>query len=103
MSLFHGTTHDYWMSKSKLMLTALKEIKQTSTIDEVRKSFIPVSENIIKVFKAFGTGNNKAFVQFCPMANQNIGAFWLSQETQIKNPFYGSMMLNCGETRDTIK
>jgi Cu(I)/Ag(I) efflux system membrane fusion protein len=37
------------------------------------------------------------------MANQNIGAFWLSTEKPIQNPFYGSMMLTCGETRDTIK
>ena len=81
----------------------LKEIKQTSNIDDIRKSFVVISENLIKVFKSFGTGNNKAFVQFCPMANQNIGAFWLSTDKQIKNPFYGSMMLGCGETRDTIK
>jgi membrane fusion protein, copper/silver efflux system len=103
MNLFSGASHEYWMLKSSLIRTALKEIKPTSNIDEIRKSFVIISENLIKVFKAFGTGNNKAFVQFCPMANQNIGAFWLSTDKQIKNPFYGSMMLNCGETRDTIK
>jgi len=103
MNLFTGASHEYWMTKSKLILTSLKEIKQTSNIDAIRKSFVSISENLIKVFKAFGTGKNKAFVQFCPMANQNIGAFWLSTEKQIKNPFYGNMMLNCGETRDTIK
>ena len=103
MKLFSGASHEYWMTKSKLILTSLKQLNQNSNIDDIRKSFVLVSENLIKVFKAFGTGNNKAFVQFCPMANQNIGAFWLSTESQIKNPFYGSMMLNCGETRDTLK
>jgi Cu(I)/Ag(I) efflux system membrane fusion protein len=103
MNLFSGASHEYWMAKSKMILISLKEIKQTSNIDEIRKSFVSISENLIKIFKAFGTGKNKAFIQFCPMANQNIGAFWLSTEYEIKNPFYGSMMLNCGETRDTIK
>jgi Cu(I)/Ag(I) efflux system membrane fusion protein len=103
MKLFSSETHEYWMDKSKIIMSSLKEIKQTSNIDEIRKYFVSISENLIKVFKAFGTGKNKAFIQFCPMANQNIGAFWLSTESQIKNPFYGDMMLNCGETRDTIK
>jgi membrane fusion protein, copper/silver efflux system len=103
MSLFSGESHAYWMDKSKLVISSLKEIKQNSSIDEIRKSFVVTSENLLKIFKAFGTGNNKAFVQFCPMANQNIGAFWLSIDKKIRNPFYGSMMLTCGETRDTIK
>ncbi len=103
MGLFSGDTHEYWMDKSQLVKTSLKEIKQNASIDDIRKSFVPISENLIKIFKAFGTGNNKAFVQFCPMANQDIGAFWLSTDKQIKNPFYGSMMLSCGETRDTIQ
>ncbi len=102
LGFLSGEQQVYWLTKSKLVIASLKEIKQNSTIDEVRKSFITVSENLIKIFKAFGTGNNKAYVQFCPMANQNIGAFWLSTEKQIKNPFYGNMMLTCGETRDTI-
>jgi len=103
MNLFSGDAHEYWMSRKKLILTSLKEINQNPTVDEMRKSFVSFSENMIKVFKAFGTGNNKAYIQYCPMANQNIGAFWLSKESQIKNPYYGNMMLRCGETRDTIK
>ena len=103
MKLFSGETHEYWMSKSNKTLSSLKEFKQGANIDDIRKSFVPISENLIKIFKAFGTGNTKAYVQFCPMANQNIGAFWLSVEKQVKNPYFGSLMLNCGETRDTIK
>jgi Cu(I)/Ag(I) efflux system membrane fusion protein len=103
MNLFPVETHDYWMMKSNLVLTSLNEINQNSNINDIRKSFILISENLIKIFKAFGTGNNIAYVQFCPMANQNIGAFWLSKYKQIKNPFYGNLMLTCGETRDSIK
>lgn len=103
MGMFTGKTHEYWMNKSQLVITALKEIKQNASIDDIRKSFVPISENMVKIFKAYGTGNNKVYVQFCPMANQDMGAFWLSKENQVKNPFYGNMMLTCGEIRDTIK
>jgi hypothetical protein len=29
-------------------------------------------------------------------------ANWLSNEKQVKNPYYGSAMLNCGKVVDTI-
>jgi len=30
-------------------------------------------------------------------------AYWLSNETAIKNPYYGSRMLTCGSVKDTLK
>jgi hypothetical protein len=37
------------------------------------------------------------------MANENTGAFWLSNEKEIKNPYFGSMMLKCGSVKETIQ
>jgi len=37
------------------------------------------------------------------MSNQEIGAFWLSFDKNIRNPYFGDMKLTCGETRDTLK
>jgi hypothetical protein len=37
------------------------------------------------------------------MANDGKGADWLSKENAVKNPYYGSMMLTCGKTVETIK
>lgn len=36
------------------------------------------------------------------MADSNKGADWLSQDLEIRNPYYGESMLNCGEIRKTI-
>ena len=61
-----------------------------------------LSKNIyelIKVSKSAGT----VYYQFCPMANDGKGANWLSKESAIKNPYYGSQMLTCGKTVETIK
>ena len=37
------------------------------------------------------------------MANNNKGAIWLSREEEIKNPYFGDLMLSCGEIQDIIK
>jgi len=37
------------------------------------------------------------------MYNDGKGANWLSTENGVKNPYYGSQMLNCGKTIETIK
>jgi hypothetical protein len=37
------------------------------------------------------------------MYNNGKGANWLSKEILIKNPYYGSQMLSCGKTVETIK
>jgi hypothetical protein len=37
------------------------------------------------------------------MYNDGKGANWLSKESTIKNPYYGSQMLTCGKTVETIK
>jgi Cu(I)/Ag(I) efflux system membrane fusion protein len=36
------------------------------------------------------------------MALHDTGAFWLSQEADIKNPYFGKEMLECGETVDSL-
>ena len=55
------------------------------------------------VMQSFGVKNNTVYVQFCPMADDDKGGYWLSTETQISNPYFGDMMLRCGEIKDTIQ
>jgi hypothetical protein len=43
------------------------------------------------------------YYQFCPMENDGKGAKWISKDETIKNPYYGSQMLSCGKTVETIK
>jgi Protein of unknown function (DUF3347). len=48
--------------------------------------------------------NSKNFYyQYCPMTNGGKGANWLSKENANKSPYYGSQMLTCGSTVETIK
>lgn len=57
---------------------------------------------MVKSVKAFGYGNQKLYVDYCPMANNNKGAYWLSQTKEIKNPYLGKKMPKCGELKKEI-
>jgi Cu(I)/Ag(I) efflux system membrane fusion protein len=50
---------------------------------------------------SFGLENDRVFKNFCPMAFNDKGAFWLSEIKDIRYPHYGSAMLNCGEVKET--
>ncbi len=42
------------------------------------------------------------FVMHCPMANNNASADWLQSSEALQNPYFGSMMLTCGEVQQAI-
>jgi len=42
------------------------------------------------------------YLEYCPMANNNTGAYWLSNEKEIKNPYFGDKMLKCGSVKEMI-
>ncbi len=67
-----------------------------------RKQFKMISNQLIEMVRNVDTWNDKLFVQFCPMADNNTGAFWISREDQILNPYFGDMMLNCGSVEEII-
>jgi Cu(I)/Ag(I) efflux system membrane fusion protein len=37
------------------------------------------------------------------MADNDTGGYWLSTEEQIMNPYFGDMMLHCGEVSETLE
>ena len=47
-------------------------------------------------------GQTSYFLIFCPMAFDGRGATWLQDREQVNNPYFGSMMLGCGELEKTL-
>jgi hypothetical protein len=43
------------------------------------------------------------YYQFCPMAFDNKGAYWISKTEDVRNPYFGLKMLSCGEIVQEIK
>ena len=80
-------------------------INKTADIDAQREQFESLSTSMIALAKATKPTKREApstFVQFCPMAADGKGAFWLSGQKEIKNPYYGSKMLKCGSVKEEI-
>ena len=72
-------------------------------IAQQRDQFESLSTNLYSVTKALKINTEAAYWQFCPMANDGKGAFWLSKENKVKNPYYGKSMLTCGSVKETLK
>ncbi|MBU1014454.1 MAG: efflux RND transporter periplasmic adaptor subunit [Bacteroidetes bacterium] len=106
MSLLKGDSHNLWMKEMKSIEENLKGIISMQGIEMKRSHFELVSDHLTIAIKSFGfvlKNKNTIYVQFCPMAFDNKGAFWLSADEEINNPYFGDMMLRCGETKEVIK
>jgi hypothetical protein len=71
-------------------------------LENKRKSFQMISDNLYNLIRTVKYDREVAYYQYCPMAFNDQGAYWLSRESEIKNPYFGSKMLTCGETRETL-
>jgi copper chaperone CopZ len=94
--------HMVWMKVMKDLTVDTKSIAETQDIKKQRTVFMSLSKNMYDLIKA-AKYETPVFYQFCPMANGGKGANWLSKDSAIKNPYYGSQMLSCGKTVETIK
>ena len=93
--------HNHWMTISKEISGSANSISELSDIEEQRAHFKHLSAHLSKGVKLFGV-NQKVYEQFCPMADNNNGAYWLSLNEPIKNPYLGAKMLTCGDTKTVI-
>lgn len=91
-----------WATLSTNLIEDAEHITETKDVGHQRDHFMTLSDNIYKLVKE----NNihvSSYYQFCPMANNGKGAYWLSEEETIKNPYFGDKMLHCGRIEETIK
>lgn len=102
MKLLTGAAHNDWMTYSGAMDAALKEIQATDDIEAQRTAFKNLSDNLYKSIKAYGLGGVTAYYEYCPMAFNDTGAYWLSDNSTIRNPYFGDKMLSCGSVEETL-
>lgn len=103
MKLVTGAAHNDWMNYLSSMQRSLKEIQSSEEIEAQRKSFSTLSNSLYKSVRAFGLGGEEAFYAYCPMAFNDEGAYWLSDEKKVRNPYFGNKMLACGEIKEKLK
>jgi len=100
--LADNMAHNRWMSLEKEIKSSATSISKTSDIKAQRDHFKYLSSHFINVVQVFGV-NEKVYVEFCPMGDNNKGAYWLSKEEKVINPYFGSAMLTCGEVKQVIE
>lgn len=84
-------------------LATVNQLIAARTVKEQRTVFTTLSNEIIALVKSAKVTSGEVYVAYCPMANQNSGGFWLSNQKEIKNPYFGKMMLSCGSVKETLK
>lgn len=102
MKLLKGQAHMDWMTQLKTLNSGVSTIAEAASLDAQRKAFANFSQALYKSVKQFGIGGQEAYYQYCPMALNNQGAYWLSAQKEIRNPYFGAGMLKCGTTKEVV-
>ena len=97
-----GDAHIAWMESYSNLTGHLSPMAEASDIEEIRTQFRYVSNLLVQAVKSFGI-EGVVYQQYCPMAFEDEGAFWLSNEEQIQNPYLPETMLGCGEVIERIE
>ncbi|MBK8520635.1 MAG: DUF3347 domain-containing protein [Ferruginibacter sp.] len=88
-----------------------QSILTMTDLQEMRKDFSMVSENLYPFFRIINYEGENMYWQNCPMAfGDEKEANWVSKTKEVVNPYLGknhpefkSTMLHCGMVKDTIK
>lgn len=79
---------------------AVKDLESAADLKSQRIAFSALSDEMAVLVE----GNLKSgmiYKDFCPMALDG-GAYWLSSEKEIQNPYFGNKMLKCGSVKEII-
>ena len=102
MDKLTAEVHIAWMKVLESLKEDAESIANTKEVGHQRSRFSSLSENLYQIMK-ISEQETATYYQSCPMANDGKGANWLSKESVIKNPYYGSQMLSCGKTVEIIE
>lgn len=102
-SLLSGAALNDWNAYRAGLERALDAISMESDLEEQRSLFSDLTESMYESVKAFGLGGTVAFYEYCPMAFDNEGGYWLSDSETIRNPYFGDEMLTCGSVQERLR
>jgi len=100
MTALKGDTHKEYMEIYESAKEQAEHIVK-SPIDHQREHFETLSTDITDLIALLGT-EKTLYQDFCPMANNNKGAYWISEVKDIKNPYFGDKMMKCGSVKKQI-
>lgn len=90
-----------WIPYSSKILEISSFIQTTKQIESQRMKFKELTSSVANILEK-AKPNYPVYLDHCPMFDNGKGADWLSKEKEIRNPYYGSMMMNCGSNKAVI-
>ena len=92
-----------WVGMRGEVLAHGRVLLAAEEIGEARLAFEAVTERLVVLLRAVGNPMEGAVrVAYCPMAFGNRGAVWIQRDEEVRNAYFGSSMLGCGEFRGVL-
>ena len=91
----------FWDEYSERIKSHLSALQKHDDVDDQRYEFEHISEALIEVVKSMGPLDMALYQQRCPMVRDGEGD-WLSSHEEIRNPYHGEEMMNCGSTVEEL-
>lgn len=88
-----------FMNLSDKIKTDAEQINKNTDVKKQRDYFNDLSNNVFALVKDLKANVNPVYQQYCPMVKK----YWLSDNSAVKNPYYGKSMLTCGKVTETLK
>ena len=88
-----------WTKRAVALKKDASHINKNKEITHQREHFETLSINMYAVIKAIAANSADVYLHYCPMKK----ASWLSESKEVKNPYYGKKMLDCGDIKATLK
>ncbi len=96
-----GKDNAKWEKIKTGLADATAKIKASKDISSARTHFSSLSTQVIQLTETYKLTKAVVYQDYCPMAFNNKGGYWLSETEDIQNPYFGASMLTCGEVRQT--
>lgn len=87
--------------RDNMKLTALA-MAEANELEKQRDLFSKFTEKVEPLFKE-SIVEGAIYKQYCPMAFDAKGGYWISDVDEIKNPYFGGKMLKCGKVVEQIQ
>lgn len=97
-----GEGKEAWVQHASAYNIKLTELLHITGMQERRAYLSHLSEIIYCTIKSFRLNELKLFAVYCPMAFDGKGAYWISESEEIRNPYFGAKMMDCGTIEEKL-
>ena len=98
-----GDKQGQWAQYSDKLKAASLQLAQSSELEQQKQDFVNLTAVMEEGIRNFGLKGKTVYKQHCPMAFEDKGASWLSDEEKIRNPYEAETMIGCGSVQEKLE